>query len=368
MFILNHIKTAFCTTLLIALLVVSCSDKGTNNHGIAEGDYHLIYGPVFLTDLKLHTYTYSTRTGERIDTSTGTDLYYSDLLYTRSGNMAVYTGRHQSLRQGPRVTWVTTYPTGDTLAIKEGIGGKTVYLNISESNALLFSYTGFTILTFPSLDLIYQDSVDAIGGFLTSPAHIYYLDTLIDTIFALNYGNPDSIKINKIPLVILDSELAIRATAVDNNAHLLYILRSNDFVNRSEISIYDSDSLKFLKNLAVSRDLDALSIAPTAGICFFFASGMIGSEFSHIDKYFFAINKLESFLEPADIQIPDPFQPHHIEFTPDNNEMFILTAGGLWGPSPIIGININDKTITQYLKSDTGQISTFRINPINWSK
>ncbi|SYZ71842.1 hypothetical protein TRIP_C10041 [Candidatus Zixiibacteriota bacterium] len=368
MYLSRHYIRSLCRLILPVLLLLSCGDKSTNNATITSGDYHLIYGPVLMPDLKLHTYTYSTKTGERFDTSTGTDLYYSDFRFAAGGTIAAYTGWHQSLRSGPKVTWVTTYPAGDTVALKEGIGAKTLSLSADESELLLFGLYGFMLLSFPPLDSIYQDSIGIMGGFLTVPDKFYFLDTIKDTIYTIDYSNPESIQSGKKPLNLVDSGKVIAATAVDYNNHRLYILLSNHLTESSLIAVFDSDSLNLLKKLSVSRYLCGLSIYPNYDACYFFGNGAIGSERNQIDKYSFASNSLQPFLKNGDVNTPDPFQPRHIEFTPDGNEMFVLIAGGLWGPSPILGLNLYNKEITQYLKCDSGAISIFRINPIDYSK
>ena len=79
--------------------------------------------------------TYSTRTGQLLDSVPYGDYYYFDFRFRGDGKKAVYTGwPWDDFHTG--AVWVTDYLTGDTISLRKGYRGQRLYLNDAESLVL----------------------------------------------------------------------------------------------------------------------------------------------------------------------------------------------------------------------------------------
>jgi len=357
--------------LILAILLGSCGEESTGPTPSPISDYHLIYGPVSYPDtangpIRNHYFTYSTETGEKIYISPSSELRYVDLIFNKAGTRAIFCGSVPP--HGWRGTWIIDYLTGDTLLKQEGIGG-TFSLDKTEQYIVFHNHTGNKIATFPDLSVFYAGTGPfEVGGIFGSGKKAFYTRSYIDSLYIIDFSDQSA------PVVIpyyLDYP-GTRLTSVDyaNDAErdLFYLLLLDEISSQSRIMVIDCDSLRCIKQLGSNIPYMGMKLHPNGKQIYLRSQAGAGSSWNRIDIYSVAQNSTEAYFGIADYSGPVAFQPHKIEFTPDGQMMYFLIFGQILGDTPVVGVRLADKAVTQYLVCDTGQVTFFRINPHNFAQ
>jgi hypothetical protein len=369
---MRNVIAALCLAglpVMAAVYLSSCDAKSTapadEKH---QGDYVLVYGPAGGGgETPYMVITYSTRLGTVLDT-TLTRNYYTSFGFTSDGSKTLSTGKHAVPPESSYcLTWVTENLTGEQLFSLEECSGAEIVLSPDEKTAVITDL-GFVLVTFPGLSVIHRDDSNGASGagFLTTPGKAYYYYQTIDSIYVVDYSQAPNISTTAIPLRSGETPVYPRKIVVDHGEKRM-ILISGSYTSPRYIQILDPGSLTVIEELELSWLYDGVTAHPDGERIFLSGLGSYGEEANRIDVYSISQNTISQFIGVNDLQIDDPFQPRQVVITPDGSLMYILTAGGLWGSAPVVGLRLSDKSVIQYLKPEHAHAEFIGINPVDQS-
>ncbi len=350
--------------LFIPILFLSCDEECVCNPPEEHiPEYHMLYGPGGEASIEHHeVYIISTRTGELIDSIRNDGWPYKNLLCSNDGSKVVFTYGY-----GPdKLTWVKDYPSNTLVSRLENWGGGKLYLDPQDRFLALSNNELFAIFSFPDLLLVFVDSTPTLGGgFLTSDSSAFFYREDIDSLYTLDFSNPASVTKSVIQLKL--DGLPVRPTMAQvdyiNNRLIILTAFMDDPRTSSVILVYDTQNLGKIQQLH-SRLYGAIELHPDMNRVFCYKSGAT-AEVNLIDIYYINSNTVQSFIEYDNIITELPFHPGQVLFTPDGNQMYILN--GIFGPESVIGIQIADKRVIQYIKIYPADVRRLRINPVDRS-
>ncbi|MFH2056612.1 MAG: hypothetical protein ABIJ61_11685, partial [bacterium] len=142
---------------LLAFLLVGCDDCDCptcpTDEPEPERGYEMLYSYVGMEDYWV--YTYSTKTGEVLDSVRYGNYPFSDVIVSPDGQYGYYTVRSVDL-EGGYATWVTDYADGDTLAFTGGLGGYSLALSKDGRFLATANARDLTIFEVPSLSVVFS--------------------------------------------------------------------------------------------------------------------------------------------------------------------------------------------------------------------
>lgn len=332
-------------------------------------DYHLLHA--YTGDgYEKWVLTYSTKTGEVIDSTDYGLNIFSNMIFSHSGEYACYTSNY-NLDLGTGETWVTNWPDGDTVAYLPGIGAWQICLSQDERYLLLADGNILAILNFPSLTVVYLDSVASRGGALHPTRQIAYvqIDPYRDSVFTLDYS--------EMPVTINSSQVRdSQGRPLERFSQLLcdetnLILISG---NRSEpgyIGIFDIETMQVRRDRLVrSSWLYGGVFHPDGRRLFLVYNNGFDPPFGGgIDVYDLQTDILTPYIRMNEIDIGfGGFLPSGMEFTPDGRYAFIANGGIGLDNGPILEIDITRKEVTRRWDHSSGFARILRLNPKDWSQ
>jgi hypothetical protein len=334
-------------------------------------DYHLVYSYAGSTADK-YVLTYSTKSGQVIDSAYYLDYPFDNVAFTSDGKYACYT-YGWNLRLGGSETWVTDAATGDTISYLMGIGG--IGLVVSRDDQFLcLSYGNvLAILRIPSLEIVYRDSVPVRGGALHPTKQLAYFikEPNQDTLFVLDYSLTPPRVTKSMP--IRDSQgrnlwcYSGRVFCTDR----YLILNPTLFYVTSYLQLYDLDSLTLIRE--TNTRLYGLYRHPDGKRLFL---GYVSYYSDHsprtggIDVYNLETNTLYPYYSEDEVNLGEgqPLTPTDIQFTPDGETMYVLSAAGILALGPILEIRTATKEIVRRIDNTDGFSRLIRLNPRDWAE
>jgi len=334
-------------------------------------DYHLVYsyvGPSY----PAYVITYSTKSGQVIDSVFYPNHPFEDLQFTHDGKYACYTSGWNLLLGGPE-TWVTNASTGDTVSYLMGTGA--IEAVVSQDNQLLCLSIGnfLAILRIPSLEIVYRDSVPVRGVALHPTKQLAYFikEPNQDTLFVLDYSLTPPRVTKSMPIrdsqgrnlwcysdrmLCTDSYLILNPTLLDVTSYL---------------QLYDLDSLTLIRE--TNTRLYSLYLHPDGRRLFL---GYVSYYSDHsprsgvIDVYNLETNTLYPYYSEDEVYLGEgrPLTPTNIQFTPGGETMYVLSAAGILALGPILEIRTATKEVTGRIDNTDGFSRLIRLNPKDWAE
>jgi len=334
-------------------------------------DYHLVYsyvGPSY----PAYVITYSTKSGQVIDSAFYPNHPFDNVVFTSDGKYACYT-YGWNLRLGGPETWVTDAATGDTISYLMGIGG--IGLVVSRDNQFLcLSYGNFlAILKIPSLEIVYRDSVPVRGGALHPTKQLAYFikEPNQDSLYVLDYSLTPPRVTKSMP--IRDSQgrdlwcYTGRVFCTDR-----YLMLNPTLLDvTSYLQFYDLDSLALIRETRTR--LYGWTLHPDGNRLFLgyvtYYPGLWPKS-GGIDVYNIETNTLYPYYSDGEVNlgVGQPFTPGGIQFTPDGETMYVLSAAGVLPLGPILEIRTATKEIVRRFDHTDGSSRLIVLNPKDWAE
>jgi hypothetical protein len=333
-------------------------------------DYHLLYSYAGSTIETKYVLTYSTKTGEVIDSAEYGGIPFVNMAFSHDGEYAVYTSNY-NLDLGASETWVTETATGDTISYLLGVGGQAAILSPSDDYVLLMGGGLYAILSFPGLSIVYQDSVTNLGGgFHPRLNRVFAVyERAMDSLFVLDFLESPVVE-SSIPIRDSEGYPLLSTGILQITEHHLLL---NPLIPDAAyfIQVYDVDSLTLLHeiqtpHLMVYRGVD---LAPDGNRLFLaYNRGFERPWESGVDIYYFSTGNLVPYITQDEISCCyEQIAPTDIEFLPDGESFFILDGGtGFWF-GPILQINTVTKEVIRVIRPDDGSTKLIRLNPKDWA-
>ena len=334
-------------------------------------DYHLVYsyvGPSY----PAYVITYSTKSGQVIDSTFYPNHPFEDLQFTHDGEYACYTSGWNLQLGGPE-TWVTNASTGDTVSYLMGTGD--IEAVVSQDNQFLCLSIGnfLAILRIPSLEIVYRDSVPVRGVALHPTKQLAYFikEPNQDTLFVLDYSLVSPRVTKSLP--IRDSQgrnlwcYSDRLLCTDR-----YLILNPTLLDvTSYLQLYDLDSLTLIRE--TNTRLYSLYRHPEGKRLFL---GYVSYYPDHsprtggIDVYNLETNTLYPYYSEDEVYLGEgwPLTPTNIQFTPDGENMYVLSAAGTMRVGPILEIRTATKEIARRFDHTDGNSRLIRLNPKDWAE
>jgi hypothetical protein len=235
-----------------------------------------------------------------------------------------------------------------------------------ETHIMLRNNEVISIYSFPDLAPIMIDTVqhnDA--GFLPGEDRYYHILATMDTLFVVDYSNPES----KVTTAVLlesppDSPIGPYMGVVDFERDLI-ILVCEPLGEFSYIHVRDAIDFSFVQqNVAPVHYHNKVFLRPHSDEVFMYSilAGWGWQEMDRLDYYSTEFNTISSFIKKNDFRTEAPrFAFDNIEFTPDGETIYL-------GRGIPLGIHIADKKIIQRLQPEISAARVIRINPGDFSQ
>lgn len=362
--------------LLVSLTFLTCSENVTNPDKNTIPEYGVIYFPAggggesLMIEL-----TYSSINGQVID-STLSNCYYSSMEFTDDGTMAIYIGGVAvPPEQRNEMAWVVNYNTQDTLAKYEGWTGIKPVFSPDESQ-LLITGSGFMLFEFPAMSLAHNivfnpgSNWPIDGGFMTAGNKLFYFCENKDTIFVMDFANPESVSETTVPISFEGNPVYPTSSLVDyRNKHIIIV--ATNASGKKDVIVLNSDDLSFVKGIHSNHYYSHLVEHPDGNRIFLgaIAAYSVSPDENRIDVYDIIRNEISSFIGVHDIDSMSYFQPDKMVITPDGGMLYVRATeyydgfDGFTLNWPAVGIRISDKTPVQFLNPGIAHSTTIAINP-----
>ncbi len=338
-------------------------------------DYHMLFSYVSYGSDN-YVMIYSTKSGKAIDSLHYRGNPFDNMLFSHDGSYACFTSIYNS-RIGNSETWVTAWPSHDTVAHLLGTGALAAYLTPDDRYLFLTGGRLVAILTFPDLGIVFRDSTDrrwgdgssgsasSWAGALHPSERLAYvtIEPYWDSIFVLDYA--------QLPVAITSFQLKDRQGMVRTSRgplacterQLIFVVPNR--IGPSYLGVYDPTTVSLLADRSDLRPARVfggpLSMDGKSAILAW--NGGMDNPTGGIDFYGIETDVYRSFVAEGEISIaPEPFVPSIIELSPDGESMFVmLGADGFWLGS-ILQIDISNKEVEKRWTFTNGFSRLIRIN------
>jgi hypothetical protein len=298
-------------------------------------------------------YTYSTKTGEIVDSAKYPSFPFWDVRFSKDGRYAFYAGGS---------IWATDFATGDTVAIAEGYGD---WLSVSSDGRylLISGTTKLALLEIPSLDVIYQKDDGRFWrrGAIHPFKNIAYVPIdKKDSLLIVDFST-STIRDSLVPLFNRDG-LPTRGSsvAISNDGKTMIV---------GQGQLRDAETLELLKEFYHRASIGPY-FHPDGERVFFlqyeeFAVGQLGEvwELNLKTLYMTRILKEEDFVAHTPYFA---FSPCDMDFTPDGKYAFIVNggAGHDFGVGVILKLDCDTYKIVDAIYPPRSSLAwLIRINP-----
>ncbi len=356
--------------MLTLFVVNGCSkDDCPNCPGteIAEKDYHLLYsfGGGFYNS---SVYTYSTMTGELLDSAYYGHYPYRDVRFSHDGRYAYYTVQ----RAYTAATWVTDYASGDTLALLDGVGGN--WLSVSHDDRYLLLSDGgvLKLISLPGLEVVYEESREnswSIGAMHPLREIAVIGNEAIDSLLFLDFSS-DKITARSVALEYKEGgAISVGAVAYSADGTEL-IIYAGDYpcCSGSVIQVRDAETMEVLFESVPAY------IGPFVhpdGVRVFFVEPVrdvfgLGNPSSvwELDLNKLAMRKLFDGRDFGAARDTFELDPSDMTFTPDGKYAFLMNGGDGSQDGPILKLDLDTYDFVEVINPPAGLSSTIRICPV----
>jgi len=370
-----------CGLIVIGVTVlVSCGDDDCPTcpepEPEHEPDYHLVYSYCGSTIDTKYILTYSSKTGEVIDTATydtsptGGEPF-GNLAFTHDGEYAVYTSSY-NLNIGTSETWVTRTATGDTVSYLSGLGAWAAIISEDDKQVLLTSGNVLAVLTLPDLGIVFSDSIINWGGALhPSEKRIFVaLERATDSLFIIDYDELPT-TISSIPVLDEDGyTLHITGVRWITEDYLFLNSFIPDIVYF--LQVYDLDSLTLIDQELMENRVKyrGAALHPDGKRLFLsYNAGFDAPWISGVDIYYINTGDLLPYITPDEIASNyEGIAPTDIQILPGGESFFILDGGTGYWFGPILQIDISSKEVIRVIRPEDGGTRLIRLNPKDWAE
>jgi hypothetical protein len=362
----KHGLVCFFITIVILVCSAGCDDNCIVCPGppeTVEPDYHFLYSFVgsFSTASVL---TYSTKTGEVVDSVYYGGFPFWDVRFSKDGQFAYYTVGDA----GNYATWITNFATGDTVNIVDDIAGAWIDLSHDEKYLLLSGATTLRILTLPDLSSIYEREYQNSWGecsFHPNENKAYAVNLIEDSLLILDVEG-DVVTESKVPLKNSagNPASAIRSMVSLNGKYLILTARNYPSPTDTYIQLRDTETYELLHEYR--PDHRGGYLHPDGKRVFFIDC----VEFEPTPGALWELNLetllMTKVLDGSDVSSGYPLQgldPFDMDITPDGKYAFLNGGGCGLGFGPVIKVDLDTYTIVDAIYPSLGAPRVLRINP-----
>jgi hypothetical protein len=360
--------------MIVALIVCSCCDQcPISETGDWEPDYHFTYSYVGSETGSTFVLTYSSKTGEVIDSMPCGSTPFSDMAFSSAGEYVCYTSI-LNLDIGTAETWVERTSTGDTIAYLSGIGTRGCLISPDDQHVLLFGGHTLAILTLPNLSTYYMDTLHSHGALFHPYEEKVFmcLNRAMDSLFVMDYSSIPVI-FSSIPVEDENGRLLLTKGPLMVTEDYLFLNPYEKFPSVGYyFHVYEVETLEPVSKLhtnlpTVYRGRD---LHPDGKRLFLSYNG--GSELpwiSGVHVYNLVTGSLLPYISQS--EIADSYHqiaPTDLVFFPEGESFLLLDGGtGFW-LGPLLEINTSTKEVIRRWAHSDGVSWFVRLNPKDWSK
>ncbi len=308
-------------------------------------------------------FTYSTKTGEVMDSSYYGTLPFNDARFTSDGKYAVYT----VFEPGEGATWVTDFSSGDTLAIAYGVSGDHLSLFADQRHVLVSETTKLTILSIPDLQIVFQRS--HANGYRRADTHpslplAYVPSEWEDSLLTVEYSGTTVVEY-KFALKSLSGSPArsVQALAtLDGNKVILWAGPLSG--GESFIQVRDARTLSLVDEYRPGHGFGCLH--PDGVRVFFFAPWIFDSEPSSVWELNLETRLMRRIIDGYDYSGAYPFRgfdPVDMDITPDGRYAFFIGGEQRLSYGLIIKYDLQDYRIVRTFHPRPGVGWLIRVHP-----
>ena len=300
-------------------------------------------------------YTYSTKTGQIVDSVKYPSYPFADVRFSKDGKYAYYVGGS---------IWITDFATGDTVAITEGTLSSGAWLSLSSDgrHLLLSGTTKLTLFEIPNLAIVYQREYDK--GWAHGTIHpfkniAYVGSNALDSLLIIDFRT-STIRDSTVPLFRGDGTPA-RALSVAVTTDGKTMIVSGG----TRVRLQDAETLELLREYYPGRNTAYLH--PDGERVFFL-------EWEELDigqrAEVWELN-LRTLLMTRILQGEDfgtsslymALDPSDMDFTPDGKYAFIINGGQGPERGAILKLDCDTYKIIDAFYPALGPSNLIRINP-----
>ena len=347
---------------LLAFLLVGCDDcdcpTGPTDEPEPEIGYEMLYSYVGMEDYWV--YTYSTKTGEVVDSVRYGNYPFSDVRVSPDGQYGFYSTLDYDLLDGFG-TWVTDYASGDTIAFNDSLGGHSLSLS-PDGRFLATSNAGaITVFEVPSLNVVCRGPRfhPGIADFHDERNVLYVPLRKEDSLLVVDLGViPPAASKHHIQGVGGDElhGLALGYASAEN----VLVLQAA-YITHYTLQLLDADSLTVLAEIIAQ--VQEPYVHPDGRRVFFYTEWNDGytapATIWMLDVSTQALRKL---MSGDNIGLPYQYfpalEPRGFDFTPDGEYMFVQNEA-------ILKVDMRSyEVVDVFYPPDDGGPAALRITPI----
>jgi hypothetical protein len=291
---------------------------------------------------------------------------YDDIAFSSDGGMMIYLRNHLG---SSMISYLTVLDYDSASVLRERALARSLEVEVSDDGSRILAARGREILVFDfsSLELIYSDTVDNIGGgFLGDPDRFFYLKDDNDTLFIVDFSDPGNIIYSQVTFerqgVIYQPELA----EVFESESQMVVFAGNVSAGNL-IRVLNTGDFSTVNDLTTANYYNDITPHPGQAICYFSYKNYVNSTPNdRIDIYRIDNNTLSDFLDNSSSVLPVELEPRQLAITPDGEIMFILN--GDYSLTRALGIAIKDKSLIYNIRPEEGDAEIIAINPKNFAQ
>jgi hypothetical protein len=355
--------------VLLTFLGLSC-DRDCNvcpeEPPPTEKEYHFLYSFVgsFYTSAVL---TYSTKTGEVVDSTYYGRHPFWDARFTSDGRYACYT----SSDYGWATTWITDYATGDTVSVLQGVAGYFLSISHDDKYLLMVNYfsgpTAAFLFRLPTLAIVHEFQTDGWLGIDTHPfknigvAGLFYQDSILFIDF-----RSDSISTRKVGISLLNGQgLYVSGVKYSRDGSKLVLWGSIPGIIL--IQVRDAETLEILAEFRADLRLGPYMHPDGERVFFCKPWTDMGAYPSAVWELNLRTRLFRKILDGTDFG-GKGLDPSDMDFTPDGQYAFFLGGGEGMDHGPILKYDLDTYQFVDAFFPPAGFSRVIRMYPLEIKK
>ncbi|GEM_PF-1706855 len=338
---------------------------------VPEKEYHFLYSFVgsYYTSAVL---TYSTKTGEMVDSTYYGRHPFWDARFTSDGRYACYTSSDANWA----TTWITEYATGDTVSVLQGVAG--YFLSISYDNRYLLMVNYFSAPTaaflfqIPTLAIVHEFQTNAWGGIDMHPFRNEGVAAILDedSLLFLNFSS-DTVSSRKERIRLLSS-VEMRGQGVkysrDGSKLVLWGVWPGGIV----IQVRNAETFEILHESYPDVRLGPYMHPDGERVFFVKPWTDIGGYPSSVWELNLRTLLLRRIINGLDYGGTHPyvygFNPSDMDFTPDGKYAFFISGGEGLEHGPILKFDLDTYQFVDAFFPSAGFSRVIRMYPLEIKK
>jgi hypothetical protein len=331
-----------------------------------EKEYHFLYSFIgsFYTSAVL---TYSTKTGEVVDSTYYGRHPFWDARFTSDGRYACYT----SSDYGWATTWMTEYATGDTVSVLQGIAGYFLSISHDDKYLLMNNYfvgppAGF-LFRVPTLAIVQEFQTIDWLGIDTHPsknigvAGLFYQDSLLFIDFTT-----DTVSTRKVRIDLLNGE-GLYVSGVKYSRDGSKLILWGAIPGNTIIQVRDAETLETLHESWVDVRLGPY-VHPDGERVFFCKPWIdMGAYPSAVWELNMRTHLFRKILDGSDFH-GRGLDPSDMDITPDGKYAFFISGGEGLDHGPILKFDLDTYQFVDAFFPPAGFSRVIRMYPLEIKK